>query len=189
MTGASTSSRPTALSNAVAYQASSSAHSRSGSRSTTDAHQAHSFTSVARKSRSQGAAMAREAPEACVRATTPGICQPNRCRALSTRLRHALSNSSSIATPNASSTAPVEVKNRLLPVRRRESSKGNAGVTFSLRSPVPDVRHARRGSRPPTQSRCAAPQDQRRCSARRARYLRIPRRRVPCFWAAAPRPA
>ena len=45
-----------------------------------------------------------------------------------------------------SSTAPVDAKNRLLPVKRLESSNGNSRRTFSRRSPAPSAHRARRGS-------------------------------------------
>jgi len=44
-----------------------------------------------------------------------------------------------------SSTAPLDAKNRLLPVRRLESWKGNSIGTFSQRSLVPTAHRARRG--------------------------------------------
>ncbi len=110
------------------------------------AHRAHSLTSVAKNSWSQGAAMASDTPPACRRATDLRPAHPSLAPARSTLLRQPAMRASSIVASTTSSTAPVEAKNRLLPVRRRESSNGSSRGTFSRRSPAPSARRVRPGS-------------------------------------------
>ena len=71
-----------------------------------------------------------------------GPIQRRRAPARSTRARQAAIRSSSAGTARSSSTAPGDAKNRLPPVRRRESSNGSAGGTLSRRSPAPCEFHA-----------------------------------------------
>ena len=136
-------------SSAAARRASRSPDQCCGSSACSALHSAHSFSSVAVNSWSNGAAIASDAPRACLRTThAASMGQPSRARPRATRARQSSNSAGSRAIPASSSTAPGPGKNRLLPVRRRESSNGNDSWMVSLRSPARSAHRARRGPGP-----------------------------------------